>query len=88
MAPDARVLHIRTVADVKNLLPRQKDADPAYIDYFPVIDFEALLAAGWDAVEYHMSEDDGLYWALYGWDCDSICVLNPDVVCQTEARVL
>ena len=43
-------------------------------------DFEKMLADGWDAIEFRLSEDSELYWALYGWDCDSILVMNPDVV--------
>lgn len=52
------------------------------------LDFEKLLADGCDAVELHLSEDrsmgDSLYWKLYGWDCDSIVILNPDVVVVEE----
>lgn len=43
-------------------------------------DFEKLLSDGFDAMELFLSEDNELYWDLYGWDCDSILVMNPDVV--------
>lgn len=55
------------------------------------IDFEALMK-DYDAVEVHLSEDstcgydDGLYWKMYAWDCDSILIMNPDVVITVSGR--
>lgn len=49
-------------------------------------DFEKAYYLGIDAIELHLSEDEspdgmnGLYWLLYGWDCDSILILNPKIV--------
>lgn len=87
----ARVLCIENVKQLKGL-PYRDSID----DLFPItvarqgqfgepgfiacLDFEQLLADGWDAVEVWISKDYGLYWALYGWDCDSIVVMNPDVI--------
>lgn len=44
------------------------------------LDFEELMRQGYDAVELNLSADHRLYYSLYGWDCDSILVMNPDVV--------
>lgn len=53
------------------------------------IDFEKCLEMGIDAIElcwygeeYRDTAKDNLYMALYGWDCDSMIVLNPDSVVQ------
>lgn len=43
-------------------------------------DFEELVKQGYDAIAYNLSGDSKLYWVLYGWDCDSILVLNKNVV--------
>lgn len=43
------------------------------------LDFEKLTDE-YDAIEVLISNDRRLYYALYGWDCDSILVLNKDVV--------
>ena len=43
-------------------------------------DFEKLLSDGVDAIELFISDDRKLYWSLYGWDCGSILIMNPDVV--------
>lgn len=45
------------------------------------IDFEKLLILGYDAVELEMNPFT--YWAMYGWDCDSIVILNPEVIIQS-----
>lgn len=43
-------------------------------------DFERVLHAGIDAIELKLSTDRQLYWVMYGWDCDCILILNPDVI--------
>ena len=48
------------------------------------VDFEQMLRDGWDALEISLSDYEALYRALYGWDCDSIVVLNKDAVMVLE----
>lgn len=48
------------------------------------LDFEKITNAGYDAIEVNITKDIRLYRALYGWDCDSILILNPDVVEEIE----
>ena len=43
------------------------------------LDFERIIKEGYDAIEYSVYE---LYMELYGWDVDSLLVLNPNVVIQ------
>ena len=47
-------------------------------------DFEAILRQGYDAMEIHISECPSLYSAMYGWDVDSILIMNPDIVVTEE----
>lgn len=84
LTEDAKVLHLRSTKDLEGI-PEQKDSLKLMSTY--CIDFEKLMEMGYDAVELHLSEDcspggwmDSLYWKLYGWDCDSIVILNPDIV--------
>ena len=83
LSPGAKVLHIFAVEDLDELPKQACEGQLPYV----CLDFEKLLADGYDAVELHLSEDRSyggfmavLYWALYGWDCDSILVMNPDVI--------
>ena len=42
------------------------------------IDFEKCLELGIDGIEVEMNSYT--YYALYGWDCDSIVILNPKII--------
>lgn len=87
LSENSKVLHIRSLSDLADL-PNLADAFGGFGDLWCWLDFEWLLKNGFDAIELHLSEEDksnlgfmeGLYWRLYGWDCDSILVMNPDVI--------
>lgn len=64
-----------------NKLPR-RDTGRFGPNSLYLIDFEQCLRNGIDAIElmlYGPAENE-LYWALYGWDCDSVLVMNPDCI--------
>ena len=46
-----------------------------------VFNFENMLMDGVDAIEV---EIENLYYPLYGWDCDSILIMNPDIIVLKE----
>lgn len=71
----ANILHIRCVEDARGL-PQQEHTLSRLI--YP--DFEKLLENGVDAIELHLSHAPELYKELYGWNCDCILIMNPDVV--------
>lgn len=78
---DARVLVINSKNDLVNL-PKAKNGYAAL--GWVALDFEAL-SRNYDAIEANISKDDDLYFALYGWDCDSILIMNPDVVVDKKS---
>ena len=82
---DAQILEIHSVEDLV-LLPVQ-ESKAAFVTGKHVIDFEELLRQGIDAVEVFVSDDQNLYWELYGWDCDSIIVMNPDKIVERREEV-
>lgn len=80
---DATVIRLRSVDDVRSL-PSAMTTELAWW-YFP--DFEKLVLGGVDAIVFYHNNE--LHDALYGWDCDSILVLNPDsivIVGQDEIK--
>lgn len=85
LKPETKVLFID---DVKQLDDLPKVKNPAIFENFNIwvcLDFEEL-SKEYDAIEITLSEEKshngefwgGLYDKLYGWDCDSICIMNPD----------
>ncbi len=48
------------------------------IDILNSIDYKQLLSEGYDGIE--VTNIEPLYFAMYGWDCNSIVVLNPNIV--------
>lgn len=71
----SRVLTINNCEQLKKLPKREGITSIVQTN----LDFEAL-AKEYDAVEVLISEDPKLYHQLYGWDCDSILIMNPDIV--------
>lgn len=76
---NANVIHLYREDDMKNLPKVVNDQFPEISKQ--CLDFEKMLAEGVDAIELHLSEGSyDLYFPLYGWDCDSLLVLNKDVI--------
>lgn len=79
LKPGTRVVMIKSTKDLENLWRLgYVTIDNKYSGHWYYIKFEKLLEDGFDAVEVQMN--DSLYWDLYGWDCDSILILNPDCI--------
>ena len=77
LSDNANILYINCVDDVKKLPDQKTDLS---LTYMKTVDFEELIANGVDAIEFNISNDWDLYMALYGWDCDSTLILNPNII--------
>lgn len=71
----AKVLTIDNAKTLKEL----PTIDTPYELGWVSLDFERLKEE-YDAIEVLISNDDQLYWDLYGWDCDSILIFNKDCI--------
>ena len=86
LSKNANIIHLNSVDDLNNL--------PQLNSHIPIpwilLDFEKLLSDGIDAIQLNMSNEhsstnseklyDSLYFALYGWDCDSVLVMNKEKI--------
>lgn len=81
LKPEAKVLVLENKDDLVNL-PRVK-TDLSYITMNIDIDFEAL-AKEYDAIMVYVRRGkdyfSSLYHELYGWDCDTLLVMNKKVI--------
>lgn len=80
LSPDANVLVIDN-ADKLSTLPQMPYDGRGGLPWVS-LDFEAIRDSGVDVIEYVLSSDGRLYFAMYGWDCDSILVMNPDIIME------
>lgn len=76
LSNNARVLYINSVNDLEDLPELHNEFG---ICSWKLLDFEEL-AKTYDAIEVNISSDPELYFALYGWDCDSILIMNPNII--------
>ena len=72
---DAKVLYINNT-DILSRLPMAQNRGT---DIFIFLDFEKL-SKEYDAIEVNISECRDLYYSLCGWDCDSILIMNTDII--------
>lgn len=78
-ANDANILELTTPDDLKSIPVKEQPIPIVLDDIFP--DFENMLKNGIDAIQLNLSDGNyELYFPLYGWDCDSILIMNPDVI--------
>ena len=75
LSDNARVLYIDNISDTDNL---PKTSGEFKLCSWVCLDFEKLKDE-YDAIEVKIS-GDGIYFGLYGWDCDSILIMNPDII--------
>ena len=76
LTDNAKVLTINSVNDL-DALPKAKDRLGLWI----LLDYEKISEM-YDVLEVNISNDYDLYFKLYGYDCDSIIVMNPDVIVE------
>lgn len=74
LTKDAKVIYVHSIEDLSKFKNLRRPEG--------VLDFE-MLSKLYDAFYLDLSSDrNHLYSAMYGWDCDSIVVMNPDAVIQ------
>ncbi len=87
LAEGSKMLKIKSNKDLDELYSQgysrsEFDQYPYLHDDMYYLDFEKILANGYDAIQVTITDET--YWSLYGWDCDSLLVLNPDCVVEIE----
>ena len=80
LTPRANVVELFTSEDLQKLPMLQKDYP---IGEYYLIDFEECVKQGIDAIELR-DIWKGLYFPLYGWDCECILIINPEIVEVTK----
>lgn len=82
LKPNAKLLYIDSV-DKLNLLPEVVNPILEHALPYKVLDFD-LLKTMYDAIELSISSDYNLYYELYGWDVDSILIMNPNCIISSD----
>ena len=84
-------IKIFTISNTVQLYSLPGIKEPLIHPSYYLIDFEKCLRLGIDAIElcwygdeYRDVASGNLYEELYGWDCGSMVVLNPDAVIPLE----
>jgi len=80
LKPDAKIFEVDSMYDIRKLEKLGVYASNNFWYYTKMTKLEEL---GYDGIRVWMSPD--IYDALYGWDCDSILIFNPDCIIPQEA---
>lgn len=87
----ARIISVHSASDLKHLPQRIPDmfkGMPKELLSFALqnncfLDFEEIARMA-DVIEIYAGSGNGLYQALYTWDCDSAVILHPEVIEHVE----
>jgi hypothetical protein len=81
----SKVIEVHNDTDLDNIISKglceYTYEYPWHTDDNVYFDFEQLVKDGYDAIEVYVNSNR-IYMSLYGWDCDSILVLNPDCIVE------
>lgn len=79
-----RVFQLHTEQDAQEMLAKYGMPSNPTSPYLPKkVNFEKM-SKDYDAIDFKVQQ---LYWTMYGWDCDCICVLNKDrIVIDSEVE--
>lgn len=83
---DSKIIKIRNNKDLDDKISESlilHTRHPTLIGDYLYFDFEKLTKDGYDAIEVYVNTNR-IYMSLYGWDCDSLLVLNPDCIIEIE----
>ena len=83
LSEDAKILKIKSSDQLKLLPKLDGETETGCVVSWVLLDFEEL-SREYDAIEVYISYDKNLYFDLYGWDCDSILIMNPGVINMIE----
>lgn len=78
LKPGSRVLTIETIQDINDILEILLIV-PLGRRMGNHIDFEELCRLGYDAIMVYIDDID-VYYRLYGWDVDTLLVMNPNCI--------
>jgi hypothetical protein len=95
LSPEARVLTLESTQDIADAVKRYPTELPKEIQAHDMagisrmilcpLDFNAI-SRDYDAIEVIVSNWNGVSQMLPMWDCDSIVVMNPDIVMPIEEK--
>ena len=85
LSDDANILSLNSKSDLEEFINQNPEmiihnglSEDLSFACSVVFDFEKMLNSGIDAIEVKIK--DLYYGIMYGWDCDSILIMNPAVV--------
>jgi hypothetical protein len=79
LSDGAEVLEVLTGADIPKLDRYVGHTRSGGREIYS-IDFEKMATDGYSAFLVMAGSDPDLYWELYGWDCDTLLVLDPECI--------
>ena len=95
LSPEARVLRLESTKDISDAVKRYPTELPKEIQASDMagilrmtlcpLDFNAI-SRDYDAIEVIVSNWNGVSQMLPMWDCDSIVIMNPDIVVPIEEK--